>query len=71
MILSFTRIKKMLEVSNKGPKWKYQFLLSLYSRLSKFDLAINYLVTILFHEVWFWYLAACIFQLANLSPNRK
>ena len=50
------------------PKWKYQFVLSLYSRLSKFGLAINYLVTILFQEVLFWYLAACIFQLANLSP---
>jgi len=67
MISSFARIKKMLEVSNKGPKWKYQFVPSLYSRLSKFDLAINYLVTILFQEVGFWYLAACIFQLANLS----
>jgi len=40
MLSSFARIKKMLEVSNKGPKWKYQFVLSLYSRLSKFDLAI-------------------------------
>lgn len=62
------RIKKMLEVSNKGPEWKYQFILSLYSRLSNFDLAINYLVTILFQEVRLWHLAACIFELANLSP---
>lgn len=62
------RIKKMLEVSNKGPEWKYQFILSLYSRLSNFGLAINYLVTILFQEVRLWHLAACIFELANLSP---
>ena len=71
MISSSAWIKKMLEVSNKGPEWKYQFVLSLCSRLSKFDLAINYLVTILFQEVWFWYLAACIFQFANISPSSK
>lgn len=37
----------------QGPKMEISVHIQLYSRLSNFDLAINYLVTILFQEVRF------------------